>query len=82
VDCRASYEAPNKCQELGSQGYQQACRGQGASVWNEAWCRSGGAGSEQRRGCGSCEIGSDRSGALVALALGAIGLAALGLRRR
>jgi len=81
VDCAASYEAPNKCQELGAQGYRQACRAQGASVWNEVWCRGGGA-TEKKRGCGSCEVGSDRSTSVVALLLGALGALALAVRRR
>lgn len=82
VDCGASYEQPNKCQELGAQGYRQACRAPGASVWNEVWCRGGGAPPEKRRGCGSCELGAERSGSGIALALAALGALALAARRR
>ena len=83
VDCSASYEQPNKCQELASQGYRQACRAQGASVWNEVWCRSGGGQPEQRRGCGACAVGTDEaSSSMLAMALAALGALAWAARRR
>lgn len=82
LDCAASYEQPNKCQELGGQGYRQACRAPGASVWNEVWCRGGGPAPEKRRGCGSCEIGAERSGSLLALGLALAGALAFAARRR
>jgi MYXO-CTERM domain-containing protein len=82
LDCGASYEQPNKCQELGAQGYRQACRAPGASVWNEVWCRSGSQ-PDRKRGCGACAVGSeDRSTSLVALGLMLAGALAWGARRR
>lgn len=83
LDCAASYEQPNKCQELGAQGYRQACRAPGASVWNEVWCRGGGQPPpEKKRGCGACAVGSEASSSLVALVLALLGVAALVTRRR
>ncbi|MBK7585224.1 MAG: hypothetical protein IPI67_34180 [Myxococcales bacterium] len=83
IDCRGSYEQPNKCQELGAQGYQQACRAPGASVWNEVWCRGGGGPQpEQRRGCGSCNVGEERTTSFAALGLLALGALAFASRRR
>lgn len=83
--CGASYEQPQKCQALASQGYAQACRSGGASVWHEVWCRGGGdvPPAEKKSGCGACSVGgSHESGMPLALALATMGALALCARRR
>ncbi len=82
--CGASYEQPKKCEALASQGYAQACRSGGASVWHEVWCRGGGnvPPAEQKSGCGACSVGGTRGGLPLALAMCAAGIVALGARRR
>lgn len=86
VECPASYEQPDKCQrELSGQGYTQACRASGASVWHEVWCRGPASGppEENKRGCGACHVGaSDTSSAALISALGALGLALARRKRR
>ena len=46
--CGASHGDPAKClKRLAQRGYRRRCRGDGDSVWLEAWCRPLGGAAEQ-----------------------------------
>lgn len=37
--CLSSFQGRKDCDQLAEQGYSHVCRGYGASVWQEVWCR-------------------------------------------
>lgn len=82
AECSAWYEQADKCQrDFGSQGYTQACRAPGASVWKEVWCRGPASGPPpEKKGCGACAVGADTDDGLWGLAIA--GLVGLALSRR
>lgn len=42
VACASSYATVDKCKDdYSGQGYIQACKSWGASVWTEVWCKAG-----------------------------------------
>lgn len=54
--CSTSYEAPDACEtEWSAKGYEEACRSNGASVWDEIWCEEGY--TEPDKGCSTVGVG-------------------------